>query len=296
MRRSTFRYMPLPSSRPDVSSRAATRRGPAGLHAGFVWCAFLLFGMGCSDRRAGAIELRGDVDGLETLGERGDSLLDVSRLPAMLTDSGIVVLPDASDTLPRRPGESGADTARPAAPLPESTGIRAYGNDAMARYTAAEEMTRRALARSDSLARLDARNTNGAGMSGRTAGADTLRGILTVTTREGTREYLLESGGRRVALSGVAMRGVAALNGLEVMVRGVAITSRDLAVSALIVRAWQSFPAVDGVVLADGALRLTDGSGVVQRPLPPALRPLVGARVWVAYRDGRPVQFDRMEW
>ena len=129
----------------------------------------------------------------------------------------------------------------------------------------------------------------------RGAATDTLRGDLQVRIAEGSREFLLMAQGRRYLLSGVALRGAMALNGLEVMVRGIAITPRDIAISSLVVRGWQSLPAVDGVVLSDGSLRLTDGTGVSRRPIPPSLRPLVGARVWIAYRDGRPVQFDRLE-
>ena len=216
---------------------------------------------GCGDRAAGTIELRGDIGGLDTLGARGDSLLEQSRRPATLTDSGIVILPGVPEV--DRP-----DT------------------------NAAEAITRRALARSDSLERLE---EGAAVVAGRRSAADTLRGILRTQQRDGARALLLETGGQPVLLSGVATRGALSLTGLEVMVRGVAVTPRDLVVSTIIVRGFESLPALDGVITADGALRLTDGSGVVRRPLPAALRPLVGARVWIAYRNGQPVQFDRVE-
>lgn len=229
------------------------------------------------DATKGTIELRGDVGGLDTLGAQGDSLLERTQRPAMLTDSGIVVLPATPST----------DTAAPTTPA---------GAGLAARDSAAEAITRRALARSDSLAKLDARAGGvGARSDSRAEATDTVRGTLQIRTTDGMREFLLLAQGRRYVLSGVALRGAMALNGLEVMVRGVAITPLDIAVNALVVRGWESLPVLDGVVMADGSLRLTDGTGGSTRPIPPSLRPLVGARVWIAYRDGRPVQFDRLE-
>ncbi|MEN9509850.1 MAG: hypothetical protein RLZZ621_2413 [Gemmatimonadota bacterium] len=252
------------------------------------WGAVVLVACG-GEAGQGMVELRGDVGGLDTLGVQGDSLLERTQRPAMLTDSGIVVAP--------APQSAAATPNAPLAPTASPAPNTAVMDDNMpSRDAVAEAMTRRALAKSESLARLDARGgVDGANASSRSSASDTLRGELQVRVSEGTREFLLLSQGRRYVLSGVALRGALALNGLEVLVRGVAITPRDLAVSSLVVRGWQSLPVVDGVVTAEGTVRLTDGTGLSTRPIPPTLRPLVGARVWIAYRDGRPVQFDRLE-
>ena len=213
--------------------------------------------------RETGVTISGDVPGLDTLGFRGDSLLaQAERGPADLLD----------------PTTRAADTtaaARAAAPA-----VRA------AAPTAGQLMSMRAQARGDSMARAIAQKLAGGGDAGGSR-RDSVRGVVALIGAEPARQVVLQSGGTNIALSGMATGGLNRLVGTEVMVRGVKVTPRDIVVSDYLVRASGGVPAYDGTLEADGSLRLTDGSGVRRLPaLPPALRGLAGARVWVAYRAG----------
>ncbi|HEY0931917.1 MAG TPA: hypothetical protein VGE27_18485, partial [Gemmatimonas sp.] len=108
---------------------------------------------------------------------------------------------------------------------------------------------------------------------------------------EPARQVVLQTAEATVALSGMATTGMSRLVGKEVVVRGVKVTPRDIVVSDYIVRAVDGVPAFDGVLDAEGALRLTDGSGVRRLTVPAPLRAYVGARVWIAMRDGAAVNY-----
>jgi hypothetical protein len=122
-------------------------------------------------------------------------------------------------------------------------------------------------------------------------GRDSLRGLLVSSAGAGGG-VALRMGEKLFGLSGVGTTGLTPLVGTEVMVRGVQVSPRDLVVVDFAVRQWRGLPVVDGVVQGDGSLRLSDGSGVRRVRLPEALRDRVGARVWIAYRNGSPEHFD----
>lgn len=216
-------------------------------------------------KRDTSVTVSGDIPGLDTLGYRGDSLLaQAERGPAELINAGIVASGIRVDTI-----ASGASRAGELA------------------TTAGQAMSLRAQARGDSMARAIAQRLAGGGdLSGRTRG-DSVRGVVTLVGAEPARQVVLRVDGNNVALSGMATSGLGRLAGTEVMVRGVKITPRDIVVSDYLVRASAGVPAWDGTLDEDGALRLTDGSGRKRLPsVPSALRGMVGARVWVAYKPG----------
>ena len=152
---------------------------------------------------------------------------------------------------------------------------------------AGQAMTLRAQARGDSMARVIAQRLAAASdLAGGTRG-DSVRGVITLTGTEPARQVVLQSGGNRIAVSGIATTSLSRLAGTEVMVRGVTITPREIVVSAFLVRASDGVPAWDGTLEAGGRLRLTDGSGRQRLPsVPRALRGMVGARVWIAFTEG----------
>jgi hypothetical protein len=223
--------------------------------------------------RETGVTISGDVPGLDTLGFRGDSLLaQAERGPADLLDPTVRATEGASDTT------AATRTAARPAPAPSARA---------AAPTAGQLMSLRAQARGDSMARAIAQRLAGGGDGAGGARRDSVRGLVALVGTEPARQLVLQSGGTTIALSGMATSGLRRVVGTEVMVRGVKVTPRDIVVYDYIVRASGGVPAYDGTLDADGTLRLTDGSGVRRLPvLPPALRGLTGARVWVAYRAG----------
>ena len=231
------------------------RRHPSASSRRAAWRLLLLCAVAACDRNTG-VTVSGDVPGLDTLGYRGDSLLaQAERGPADLIDSGTV-----------------------ASRIP-ATGALAT--------TAGQAMSLRAQARGDSMARAIAqRLAGGSDLAGRTR-ADSMRGVVTLVGAEPARQVVLRVDGTEVSLSGMATSGLGRLAGIEVMVRGVKITPRDIVVSDYVVRASDGVPAWDGTLEQDGSVRLTDGSGHKRLPsVPAALRGMVGARVWLAFKPG----------
>ncbi|MBL0940954.1 MAG: hypothetical protein IBJ03_18865 [Gemmatimonadaceae bacterium] len=153
------------------------------------------------------------------------------------------------------------------------------------------EMSRRAQARGDSMARAMAMRLAAIDEGGNRARGDSLRGVLAWQGTEPARSVVLRQGDATVTLSGMATTGLSRLVGTEVMVRGVKVTPRDIVVSDFVVRAADGVPAYDGVLESDGTMRLTDGSGVRRVPLPEPLRELTGTRVWVAVKNGRATSY-----
>lgn len=226
--------------------------------------------------REKSVTISGDIPGLDTLGYRGDSLLaQAERGPADLLDS-LTAMKNASAV-----AASGTDDGTIA-----NVSTPARGSGGLAN-TAGQEMSRRAQARGDSMARAIAeRLAGGSDLAGRTRG-DSVRGVVTLVGEEPARQVVLRVDGNNISLSGMATTGLGRLAGAEVMVRGVKVTPRDIVVSDFLVRASGGVPAWDGTLDEDGALRLTDGSGRKRLPsVPNALRGMVGSRVWVAFKAG----------
>ncbi|WP_309673164.1 hypothetical protein [Gemmatimonas sp.] len=226
--------------------------------------------------REKSVTVSGDIPGLDTLGYRGDSLLaQAERGPADLLDS-LAVMQNASQV-----AASGSNDGTIANVNSATRASAGFGT------TAGQAMSLRAQARGDSMARAIAqRLAGGSDLAGRTRG-DSVRGVVTIVGAEPARQVVLRVDGNNISLSGMATTGLGRLAGTEVVVRGVKITPRDIVVSDYLVRSSDGVPAWDGTLDDGGGLRLTDGSGRKRLPsVPSALRGMVGARVWVAFKEG----------
>lgn len=229
----------------------------------------MLLGASACKRSSDSVTISGDVAGLDSIGLRGDSLLARAGLLPATTDStaagrGVATPPSAPNT--------------PSAPsVPSAPGDN--------------PMTRRAQARGDSMARAEAMRLVAGSAAARSSG-DTVRGVITLIGSAPAKQVVLRPSDddRTIALSGMATTGLARLEGLELMIRGVKVTPRDVVVSSFLVRAKDGVPAFDGKLSTDGRgsfLTLTDRSGRKNIPLLPSpLRGLEGARVWIAMKPG----------
>lgn len=244
----------------------------------------------CGSIGDGGVTVKGDIEGLDTLAFRGDSLLaQADRAPMVLDSLRLAAQADferaLKDSLGGRTSvATGAGDGTLSAP-------GANERDATGALTAGTIMSKRAQARGDSMARAFAAKLTGGGTGADRAHGDTIRGQLVWQGTEPARAVVLRTPKFTIALSGMATTGMSKLVGSEVVVRGVRITPRDVVVSDFYVRAADGVPAFDGTILPDGALKLTDGSGTKRVPLPSAMQGLTGARVWVAVKDGRPFAY-----
>ena len=249
----------------------------------------------CAAEPAGReVSLSGDVPGLDSLAARGDSLIARTERGDVL-DAPIADRPTPSSPPPAPPPappasppqrladaiDPGGDPGRPSVDAPVAPA------DPRSQAT---RMMERAKARADSMAQAGAAGRPRAAQAG-----DTVRGVLVPSMDGSGARVALRAEGRLIQLSGVGTTGLTPLNGTEVVLRGVRVTPRDLVVTDFLVRGWNGLPAVDGIILADGSLRATDGSGVIRGVVPPLLRGRTGARAWIALRGGQPVQFDLIE-
>ncbi len=239
-----------------------------------VLCVGLLAASACA-RSDGSVTISGDVEGLDTLALKGDSLfLQAERRP-QLFDS---VRLDAKTKLSR------SSTS----PLPDSSAAAPAVGRVL---TGVEAMTARARARGDSMARAGVASLTGVSTSSRSR-ADTVRGIVTLVGVAPAQQVVLrtDNGATTVTMSGMATSGLSKLAGLDLLIRGIKVTPRDVVVSDYIVRGADGVPAFDGLLSSNAEgpyLQLTDGSGRKRlASLPSALRGLDGVRVWIAIPPG----------
>jgi hypothetical protein len=229
--------------------------------------------LGCN--RDKGVTISGNVPGLDTLGYRGDSLVAwAERRSSALRDS----LQLLNDPTRQKAGDTSVDRTDP---------IGGAVSGPPSRLTAGQEMSRRAQARGDSMARAIAQRLAGADSGDGGARRDSLRGIVTLIGVEPARVVVLRAEGIDVTLSGMAATSLRRRAGTEVAVRGVKVTPRDIVVRDYVVRASGGVPAWDGTLEDGGELRLSDGTGRKRLPsVPGPLRGLVGTRVWVAFKPG----------
>ncbi|WP_353267890.1 hypothetical protein [Gemmatimonas sp.] len=252
----------------------------------------------CGGLSDGSVTVKGDVEGLDTLALRGDSLLAQAewtpeRFDAMKREAQEEIAKALRDSLGGTLPSGGAGNLVPDTKGPASTAVdSAVQRAALAvSQSAGSAMSRRAQARGDSMARAFAAQLAGATNGADRARSDTVRGQLVWQGEEPARVVVLRTGTTTTSLSGMATTGMSKLVGSEVVVRGVRLTPRDVVVSDYLVRAADGVPAYDGTLLPDGSLRLTDGSGIKRVPLPTALQGMSGVRVWVAVQGGKPFAF-----
>lgn len=229
------------------------------------------------------VSISGDVAGLDTLALRGDSLIAEANRPLRF-DSLTPVAGGATAAAGTRAAAGDSSVAGGS-----RAGSLAPVDPAM---LGANEMSRRAIARGDSMAKAAAQQLVGGLASGGRAAGDTLRGVVIVLGDAPARRAALRVGEVVMSLSGMATRDLARLDGKDVMIRGIKVAPRDIVVSEFIVRGAAGAPVYDGrLEQADGAWRLALSDGTGQKritPMPSALRGFEGARVWIAMRDGAP--------
>jgi hypothetical protein len=243
----------------------------------------LLLAAACTDRPK-TVAVSGNVEGLDSLGHRADSLLaEVGRTDQVLDSIRVAAREEmernATIAVTSGSGDgtlATANLARAANAKPEAS-MNALSSGAI--------MSQRAQARGDSMARAYAKQFAQAS-GGSRARSDSARGVLTFVGAEPARQVMLRAGDTMISLSGMATTGLSRLVGTEVVVHGVRISPRDIVISDYVVRSNAGVPAYDGIVEADGTLRLTDGSGARRVPLPAAMRDMIGTRVWVAVKNG----------
>lgn len=262
---------------PDVSRSA--REAQAG-HAFALRSAFRLAGAAlligatltaCSGESDGRVVVRGDVEGLDTIALRGDSLFArAGRVESFFDSLTVPARPTPTDTVNVAARDSAIAPAKPALPK-QRAHLR---GDSMARATA--------------LRVADIRREGGGRGS-----ADTVRGVIALIGNAPAKQVVLRSstGNAVINVSGMATIGMTRLAGSEVMVRGVRISPRDIVVSHYIVRGSAGLPAFDGRIAgSDGDgwwLQLTDGTGRQRiAALPEPLRGMEGTRVWIAMKPG----------
>ena len=228
----------------------------------------------------GRVIVSGDVDGLDTLALRGDSLFaEADRLPRQIDSLRAVI----EGRLP------------PSAPLPPTDSLVASLAGTLSAApapTEGAELTRKAQERGDSMARAAAARFAESANANSRARADTARGMVRLVGTAPAQQPVLQpsDGLGHVTLSGMVTSGMQRLEGLDVVVRGVRVSPRDIVVADYIVRGADGIPAYDGTLVAsdDGySLVLTDGSGRKRLSnVPTSLRDVAGARVWVSIPDG----------
>jgi hypothetical protein len=257
-----------------------------GRLAWMVPCAVIALGA-CG---SGEVSVSGDVEGLDTLAFRGGEILrEADRAPLVLDSMRAA----SRAELARRMGDTAALDSL--AMVPDSVKARAARRAVEEASTPGGTMSRRAQARGDSMARAFAARLTGGATGADRARGDSVRGLLVWQGEGATRSVVLRAGTTVVALSGMATTGISKLAGSEIMVRGVRVTPRDFVVADYVVRASDSVPAFDGVVVDARTLRLTDGGTLKRVPLPASLQGMIGSRVWVAVKDGAPHAYGLVE-
>lgn len=247
--------------------RRAVRGGTGALLAA---CAILGACRGNSD--GNTVTFRGDVDGLDTIALRGDSLLARAGRPETFFDSVPVSAPSPTDSMSAAISDSVKRAAGAARAVP-------FGQ--------------RAQLRGDSIARAEALRVAEAVRGGSRTLADTVRGVVTLLGAPPAKQVVLRTlkGNAIITMSGMATTGMSSLVGNDVVIRGVRISPRDIVVSDYIVRGAAGIPAFDGRITGSDEtgwfLLLTDGTGRRRiASLPAPLRGLEGTRVWMAMKPG----------
>jgi hypothetical protein len=228
------------------------------------------------------------ADALEAASLRGDSIARQLASQAALADTLARV---ASGELDPTALESLASRAlTDPLPLPSRS-----GESPAPLPSGGEDMTQRALARGDSLARAAAQVIADR-KAASSRGLDSLRGRVVTEGEPPMRRVMLSVPSiiRPVALSGMPAGDLIRLGGLEVVVRGVRISPRDMAVTSFVVRASDGTPVLDGILRnANGrwSLDLTDGGSRPLSRVPVSLQQHVGARVWIGDGESATLEY-----
>ncbi len=224
------------------------------------------------------VKLPRDAAGLEAASLRGDSVARALAAEAAFADTLELVANGQLDAshLSRLANEA----VEPPIPMPmEVPAAPSSGTG--------EGMTRRAQARGDSMARAAARDLIGQlDSSSNRALRDTLRGIVALEGEAPMYRLTLNTpmASSPIALTGMATTELLRLEGLDVVVRGVRTSPRDLVVASFVVRAKDGVSVLDGILdNANGrwTLRLTEGGERSLLRVPAQLQPYTGTRVYI---------------
>jgi hypothetical protein len=129
-------------------------------------------------------------------------------------------------------------------------------------------------------------------MNAPAAAGDTVRGIVKIIGAAPATQVVLVSPSAHavITLSGMGTDDLRPLAGLDILIRGIKVSERDVVVNGFVVRMADGNPAWDGRLELSGGeyqLRLTDGSGLKHvAQLPSALRDETGTRVWISMKPG----------
>lgn len=258
-------------------SACGSARGAALRALGVI--AVSTFMAACGNDR---VELPRDAAGLEAASLRGDSIARALAAEAAFADTLEMVANGQLDAshLSRLASEIEVPIPMPMeVPAAPSSGT-------------GEGMTRRAQARGDSMARAAARDlVVRMDASGNRASRDTLRGIVVLEGEAPMFRLMLDTpmantpmANTPVALTGMATGELLRLEGLDVLVRGVRTSPRDLVVASFVVRAKDGVSVLDGILNnANGrwTLSLTEGGERSLLRVPVQLQPYAGTRVYL---------------
>lgn len=205
---------------------------------------------------------------------------------------------EATSSISSAAGVTTAPNARPVAatttPAPGAFGARPVNPNVK---TDVQMRLARARSLGDSIA--NAKVGKLVGQNRAVASGDSARGLIQFNAKvPGTRPVLMVDGGRTsVALTGIGVDGLSALNGADVVVHGMRVSPRDIVVSSYNVRAVGGFPVLDGELeraeKGGWNISLSDKSGTrALASIPEALQTALGARIWIdASNAARPQTF-----
>lgn len=189
----------------------------------------------CGGDDENTVTIEGSMGNLDSISAIGDSMVLGTRTARAPSLDSIRLAVEAgldAGTLAMVSG-SGNGVLESAELLSGALPDRARGSGSA---PSAAEMSRRAQARGDSIARAISSRAmaDGAGRSR----ADSVRGVLELLRTGSNSQVALRSGDITISLSGLATSGMSAQIGREVMVYGLKVTPRDMVVSDYRIIEW----------------------------------------------------------
>lgn len=183
----------------------------------------------CGGEDGNTVTIKGSMGNLDSIAAIGDSMVlgtRTARAPS-LDSIRLAVEADLDAGALAMVSGAGNGVLESAELLSGTLPIRAQGSGSA---PSAAEMSRRAQARGDSIARAISSRAMSDGAAGRSR-ADSVRGVLELLRTGSMSQVVLRTGDATISLSGLATSGMSAKIGREVMVYGLKVTPRDMVVS-----------------------------------------------------------------